>query len=143
MLDRNMNNKKCINCNELKRCRDSSVSWIFFIIGLIATIAMRVMTVLMHINPLYGKVSWYIGVGGFFMFFMYKFNVNRTRSKLIEQQNIVNKINQEKQLVKEDYKLISEILCSLSSKKERINYFFIFGLSALALIIAAYIDFFK
>ena len=138
-----MNNKKCINCNELKRCSDSSASWIFFIIGLIATIAMRVMTVLMHINPIYGKISWYIGVGGFFMFFMYKFNVNRTRSKLIEQQNIVNKINQEKQLVKEDYKLISEILCSLSSKKERVNYFFIFGLSALALIIAAYIDFFK
>jgi len=104
---------------------------------------MRVMTVLMHINPIYGRISWYIGVGGFFMFFMYKFNVNRTRSKLIEQQNIVNKINQEKQLVKEDYKLISGILCSLSSKKERVNYFFIFGLSALALIIAAYIDFVK
>lgn len=138
-----MNDKKCINCNELKRCKDSYASWIFFIIGLIATIAIRIVTVLMHMNPIYGKISWYIGVGGFFVFFMYKFKVTQARSKLIKQKNIVNKINQKKQLTDQDYKLISEILCSLSSKKEKINYFFIFGLSALALIIAIYIDFFK
>ena len=119
------------------------MSWIFFIIGLMATIAIRVVTVLMHLNPVYGKISWYIGVGGFFIFFLYKFNVTQTRSKLIEKQNIVDKINQKKELTEDDYKLISGILCSLSSKKERINYFFIFGLSAVALIIALYIDFFK
>ncbi|MFH2138197.1 MAG: hypothetical protein ABII88_06765 [Candidatus Omnitrophota bacterium] len=143
MLKKNINNKNCINCQERGRCRDSSLSWIFFIIGIIATIAMRIVTVLMHINPVYGKIAWYVGVSGFFVFFMYKFMINQARSKLIEKQNIVNKINKGKHLGKKDYKLISEILCSLNSKKDRINYFFIFLLSAVALIIAGYIDFLK
>ena len=138
-----MEPQKCINCGERKRCKESSASWFFFIIGLIATIALRVVTVLMHINPVYGKISWYTGIGGFFLFFLYKFNISQSRMKLIQQQHIVDKIDQEEQLSKNDYKIISEILCSLSSGKERTNYFFIFGLSALALIIAAYIDFIK
>jgi hypothetical protein len=138
-----MDAKNCTNCNERKRCRDSSLSWVFFILGLLATIAVRVVNVLMHINPIYGKISWYAGVSGFFLFFLYKFNVNRSRMKRIKQQNIVEKMNQEKPLSENDYQLISQMLCALSSNKEKINYLFIFGLSALALIIALYIDFFK
>ena len=135
-----MNDKKCIDCSEYRNCKDSFVSWIFFIIGLIATVAIRVVTVLIGLNPVYGKIAWYIGVAGFFVFFVYKFRVNQTRSKLISQQDLVDKINQKKQLTNEDYSLISSILCGLSSKKERINYFFIFVLSAVALILAVYID---
>lgn len=54
-----------------------------------------------------------------------------------------DKIEQGRQLTKEDYDLISAILCGLSSKKERINYFFIFGLSAIAILLAVYMDFLK
>ncbi len=138
-----MKNKECTNCAEYKRCKDNHTSWIFFIIGIVATISLRVVTVLIYINPLYGKIAWYVGVGGFFIFFVYKFKVTQTRAKLINQQNIVNKIRQEEQLTKEDYSLIGNILCSISSNKDRINYFFIFVLSALALIIALYFDFVK
>lgn len=101
------------------------------------------MTVLIHMDPIYGKIAWYIGVGGFFVFFVYKFKVNQTRSNLINQKSLVDKIAHQKQLTKEDYSLISAILCALSSKKEKINYFFIFALSAVALFLAMYIDFFK
>jgi len=135
-----MKDNKCINCQEYNNCRDSFVSWFFFIVGLIATVAIRVVTVLIGLNPVYGKIAWYIGVAGFFVFFVYKFKVNQTRSKLIGQQDLVKKISQKKQLTDEDYSLISSILCSLSSKKERINYLFIFVLSAIALILAVYID---
>lgn len=138
-----MRDEKCINCIEHKRCRDSHVSWLFFIIGLIATVALRVVAVLIDMNPIYGKVAWYVGVSGFFVFFVYKFKVNKARSKIISQKNLVNKIAQQKQLTEEDYGLIGAILCSLSSNKERINYFFIFGLSAIALLLAIYMDFLK
>jgi len=138
-----MKNTKCLNCIEYKRCRDSFYSWIFFIIGLVATVALRVVTILMHTNPLYAKMAWYIGVGGFFAFFVYKFRISQTRARAITQRNLVDKIGQEKQLTKEDYSLVSTILCALSSKKERINYFFIFGLSAIAFLLAVYMDFFK
>lgn len=138
-----MEDKKCIGCREYKSCKDSFASWVFFIIGLIATIAIRVVTVLIDFNPIYGKVAWYIGVGGFFTFFVYKFKVNQTRAKVINEQNLVDKITHQKQLTQDDYSLISSVLCGLSSKKERINYLFIFALSAIALILAIYLDFFK
>ena len=138
-----MKDTKCTDCIEYKRCKDSYTSWIFFIIGLIATIARRVVILLIHVNPVYGKMAWYIGIGGFFIFFVYKFSVTQAISKLINQRNLIGKITQEKQLTKEDYSAISAILCGLSSNKERINYFFIFGLSAVALILAIYFDFVK
>ena len=138
-----MKDKKCIDCSEYKNCRDSFSSWIFFIIGLIATLAIRGVTVLMHMNPIYAKVAWYIGVSGFFVFFVYKFKVSQSRIRAISQGDLVDKINQGKQLTKEDYSLIGALLCGISSKKERINYFFIFGLSAVALALAIYMDFFR
>jgi len=138
-----METEKCLTCSEYNKCKDSHASWIFFIIGLIATIAVRVVTVLMHLNPLYGKIAWYIGIGGFFIFFVYKFKVAQARSRAISERGLVEKIGQGKPLTEEDYSLISAILCGLRSNKEKINYFFIFGLSLIAIIIAVYMDFVK
>jgi len=42
----------------------------FFILGLIATISIRIVTVLMQLNPVYGKVAWYMGVGFFNFLFI-------------------------------------------------------------------------
>jgi len=138
-----MNKKKCENCTEYRRCKDSYTSWIFFIIGLIATIAVRAVTVLMHMNPVYGKIAWYIGIAGFLLFFIYKFKVSHSRTELINKTGLVDKIVDKKELTKEDYKLIGSLLCSVSSSKEKINYFFIFALSAVALILAIYMDFLR
>ncbi len=135
--------KKCIDCSEYNDCKDSFSSWIFFIIGIVATIAIRVVTVLIHMDPIYAKIAWYIGIGGFFIFFIYKFRISLNRTRAINKQNIVDKINNMKQLMKEDYGVVSAILCGLSSRKETINYIFIFGLSAKALILAVYMDFLR
>ncbi len=138
-----MRNKDCKDCSQRKNCNDSFVSWIFFIIGLVATVAIRIVTVLMDIHPVYGKVSWYIGVIGFLFFFIYKFNVNRSLAKIIEEDNLIEKAREEKPLSSNEYSLIADILCSLKSEKERINYFFIFAVSAVALLFAIYFDFIK
>jgi len=97
----------------------------------------------MHLDPLYGKIAWYIGISGFFLFFAYKFSINQTRSKIIIQKKLVHKLAVQGQLNKEENELIAAILCNLTSKKERLNYFFIFALSALSLIVAIYFDFMK
>lgn len=138
-----MQKNKCTNCIQRKNCQDSFVSWVFFAIGLVATVAIRIVTVLIHLDPLYGKIAWYIGVGGFFLFFAYKFKINQARSKIIIQKRLINKLAGQGQLNKEENELVAAILCSLSSKKERLNYFFIFVLSAIALIVAVYFDFIK
>jgi len=48
---------ECKNCIEYRRCKDSFVSWIFFIIGLIATMAIRAVTILANIDPIYAKIA--------------------------------------------------------------------------------------
>ena len=108
--------------------------------GLLAT---HIVTVLININPVYGKISWYIGVGGFLLFFIYKFNVNRSLAKIIDEDNLIEKARDQKPLSTKEYNLIADILCNLKSEKERINYFFIFAVSAVALIVAIYFDFLK
>ena len=138
-----MSTKTCINCSELKRCRESRASWIFFIIGMVSTISVRVVTVLAHLNPIYGEIAWYIGVFGFLIFFMYKFRVDRARYRLIVKSNLMEKVTFSQTIAPEDRELISSILCALSSNKDRINYLIIFVSSALALLVAGYIDFIK
>ena len=138
-----MKNKTCVNCAEYKRCRESRISWIFFIIGLIATIAIRAVTILVHINPVYGQIAWYVGVAGFLIFFVYKFRIERARYKLIVKKGLMDKISQGDKIAEDDRQLIGSILCSLSSNKDRINYFLIFVSSAVALIVALYFDFLK
>ncbi|RJO65702.1 MAG: hypothetical protein C4540_00255 [Candidatus Omnitrophota bacterium] len=135
--------KKCLTCTQRKNCDDSFVSWVFFIIGIVATVAIRVVTVLMNIHPVYGKISWYIGVVGFLIFFIYKFNVNRSLAKIIQNGNLIEKLNAQRSLTSQEYNLIAEILCNLKSEKERINYFFIFAVSAVALLFAIYFDVIK
>ena len=63
--------------------------------------------------------------------------------KRARKKGLMGKVNDRKELTDGDYKLLGSILCGISSRKERINYFFIFGLSAVALFLAVYMDFFK
>jgi hypothetical protein len=140
---RGIMDKECFNCSEYKNCKDSFFSWIFFFIGVVATIAVRVVTVLMHVDPVYGQISWYIGIGGFFIFFAYKFKVYRNRRKLIFKKRLKEKIREEDKISSIDRQFIGSLLCALSSNKDQINYFFIFFSSAVAFILAFYFDFIK
>jgi uncharacterized protein YhhL (DUF1145 family) len=135
--------KKCNNCGQKEHCRDSFITWLFFLIGLIATVAIRIVMVLDAYHPIYGKIAWYIGVAGFFIFFVYKFKVDIARSRLIQKEKLADKLHNKASLEENDYRLLSSILCSLSSRKDLINYLFIFVSSMLALLIAVYIDIFK
>jgi hypothetical protein len=135
-----MQNKLCLNCSEFKSCQESRFSWVFFIIGMVATIAVRIVTVLAHFNPLYGEIAWYVGVFGFFIFFIYKFRVERARYRLILKSRLMDKVSKGDYIAREDRELIRSILCSLSSNKDRINYFLIFVSSAVAIVIAVYFD---
>jgi len=136
-------NKTCLKCSEYKNCSDSFKSWMFFIIGLMATVSVRLVSLFMDYNIIYSKIAWYVGVIGFFVFFLYKFRVESNRADLIAKKNLMHKIKENKGLEAEDYGLVSAILCGLSSNKDRINYIFIFGSSILALLLAIYMDFFK
>ena len=138
-----MKRRNCRACSQYRNCEDSFASWIFFIIGLIATFAIRAVAVLIHMNPLYAKAAWYVGVGGFTLFFVYKFKINIARSKVISERNLLERIDRGEGLTREDNEVIRALLCGLGSKKEMVNYMFIFGLSAITILFALYMDFFR
>jgi len=133
-------NDKCRNCVEHKRCEENTTSLIFFIIGLIAIIAVRAVTILEHINRAYGKIAWYVGVLGFFLYFAYKYKIDNNRSRMISSRNLKDKVLCGGEIDKEDRDAIGAVLCALSSKKDRINYLIIFVSSAIVLVMAAYLD---
>jgi len=140
---RGVSRQECVGCPERGRCRESRASWMFFVIGMIATVAVRVVTVLAHFNAAYGQIAWYIGVFGFFIFFAYKFKVDRARHRLIVERKLMDKVARGETMSPEDRELIGALLCALSSNKDRINYFLIFVSSALAILAAVYFDFIR
>jgi len=138
-----MKNNKCLNCSERKNCGDSVASWIFLLIGIIATISVRAVTVLADLNPIFGKMAWYLGVAGFFVFFIYKFKVDHSRAKAVRDRMLVERVKRNDKLSPEDLSIISSLLCGITSNKDRINYFVIFASSIVAILAAVYFDFFR
>jgi len=103
---------------------------------------MRVIEPLRAIDPVYGKVSWYVGVGGFFLFFVYKYRELSFKSRLIKENRLPEKLKAEGKLSSGDYAVLAALVCSLDNKKERINFFIIFASSAIVLLFALYFEFF-
>lgn len=134
---------KCKNCSEYKKCKSSRISWIFVAIGMIAAASIRLITVLIYFDSIYGKIAWYVGVGGFLVFFAYKYKIFKSRSIIITKKDLIGRVKEQKQLTAEDYNIIGNILCGISSMKERINYLFIFATSAISILVAIYFDFIR
>jgi uncharacterized membrane protein len=136
-----MAKQECSACSLKKACDSSRTSWAFFFIGIIATIALRIIEPIRTLNPEYGKISWYIGVAGFVLFFAYKYKKLRRQSGIIKESRIKEKLGGAEKLTEKDYVLLSEVICSQDNWKERTNFFIIFAVSAAALVIALIIDF--
>ena len=102
-------------------------------IALLATVAIRAVNLFISTHPVLAKISWYIGIVGFLIFFAYKFRRDNILQKELSRTHLADKVLFRSQLDSHDYDLIGTILCQLSSRKDKINYFFIFFFSALAL----------
>ncbi|MFH1835328.1 MAG: hypothetical protein ABH851_03965 [Methanobacteriota archaeon] len=136
-----MDKPECKTCGMRVLCEENARSWIFFLIGIIATVSIRIIEPLNAVDPIYGKISWYVGVTGFFIFFIYKYRILNKRAKIIKETGLIEKLSNHKLLDSADSILLSQIVCSQTSWKERANFFVIFGLSALALAVALIFEF--
>ncbi|MFH1523240.1 MAG: hypothetical protein ABIE43_05515 [Patescibacteria group bacterium] len=114
--------------------------WLFWL-GIIATIAYRIIIILNNISSNAVKISWYIGTIGFAWYFAHRFRVQNYRGKLITEKKILEKINEGKQLSEDDRDVLTYVLKSLKSTKAKWNYIAIFILSAIALIYGVITDF--
>jgi len=136
-------NKTCRNCKVLEGCRDSASSWVFLFIGLLATIAIRAVNIVIDFNLLLAKVSWYIGIVGFLIYFLFQFRQRKRMRKFLIGSGIVQKLKKRDALSAEESDFLSSVLCGLRSRKDVINYFMIFSTSAVALLLGIYQDFIR
>ena len=113
----------------------------FFWVGIIATVAYRIIIVLNFYSPLWVKVSWYIGTIGFILYFGHRYNIARKRAKLVEDYNLIETVQQADCVdVQKKEALFYLVKTSLTSKS-RWNSAVIFVLSLSALIIGVILDF--
>ena len=112
----------------------------FFLAGIIATVAYRIIIVLNWYSPLWVKVSWYIGTIGFILYFWHRFDVAKKRARLIKDYELIEAVDKI-DCIDPQKKLALRYLVKTSlTSKSRWNSAIIFILSLLALFAGIFID---
>jgi hypothetical protein len=113
---------------------------LLFAIGIIATIAYRIIIVLNYYSPVWVEIAWYIGTIGFVWYFKHRYNIENRRDHLIESLGLAKKIENKEELNDEERQAVVYILKGLKTSLAKWNYIAIFVFSALALLYALYQD---
>ncbi len=111
-----------------------------FILGILATVAYRIIVVLNHYSPVLVQIAWYAGTIGFVWYFSHRFKVENRRDKIITDNELVRKIEQVEPLSPQDRESLAYVLRGLQTSLSKWNYIAIFILSALALAYGVYQD---
>ncbi len=118
-----------------------SVRLFFFISGIIATIAYRIIIVLTLYDSFFVKVSWYIGTIGFILYFGHRYDIARKRADLIKKYDLV-KIVDSSDIEHDEKQALHYLVQTTLTSKSRWNSAIIFILTSLALLVAIFIDIF-
>lgn len=114
---------------------------LYFLAGIIATLAYRIIVILNFYGAVLVQISWYIGTIGFIIYFFHRYQISEKRSKIINQHNLKEKVSQLQELNTEDKEAMAYIFATLQSSKEKWNNILIFAVSGIALAIGIYLDF--
>lgn len=112
-----------------------------FMVGILATLAYRLIVVLNHYSALWVQVAWYIGTIGFVWYFAHRFNVEKRRDRVIEDLSLIKKVQKSEVFSQEEKSALVYILKSLQTSLAKWNYIAIFVISSLALVYGLYQDF--
>ena len=114
-----------------------------FALGIIATIAYRIIVVLNHYSPLAVQISWYLGTIGFVWYFAHRFKIENRRDRIITDLELVKKIENNENLSEIERGSLVYVLKGLQTSLSKWNYIVIFILSSLALIYGFFQDFLR
>ena len=119
-----------------------SVRLFFFLAGIIATIAYRIIIVLNFYDPLWVKISWYIGTVGFVFYFWHRYRVAKRRADLIERYELVKAVDEAKCINPQKRLALHYLVKTTLTSKSKWNSGLIFLLSFLALVVGIFLDLF-
>jgi len=112
----------------------------FFWVGIIATVAYRIIIVLNFYSPLWVSAAWYIGTIGFIIHFAHRFDVDRKRANLVKEYNLVEAVNKVTNIDEQKKIVLSYLIETTLTSKSRWNSALIFILSVIALLIGIFLD---
>jgi len=113
---------------------------LLFAVGIIATIAYRIIIILNYYSALWVEIAWYIGTIGFVWYFIHRYKVENKRDHLIENLKLAEKIEKKEELNDEERQATVYILKGLKTSLAKWNYIAIFVFSAVALLYAIFQD---
>jgi uncharacterized protein YacL len=115
----------------------------FFVIGLLSAIAFRIIIVFQHMEPVWVRPVWYAGVLGYLIFFLYRYFISKKRKRAIREYKLIEKVKANACLSEEDRKVVIYLLASIEKSLEDVNYYIIFILSILAIIVDILLSYLK
>lgn len=111
------------------------IIYCFFALGIISAIAFRAIIVFQRLEPSWVRPVWYVGVLGYMVFFLYRYYISEKRKKAVEKFQLIEKVKANACLTDEDREVVVYLLSSIRKSPENVNYFIIFLLSILAMIV--------
>ena len=116
------------------------IRWFFFLAGITATIAYRIIIVLNSYDPLWVKMAWYIGTVGFILYFGHRFSVSRKRANLVKDYKLVEAVDKASCIDPQKKLALHYLVKTSLTSKSQWNAGIIFILSLLALLVGILMD---
>jgi len=132
-------NPKNVNF-EIPRGYGMSVIKLYFWVGLVSAVLLRVIIIADHYSAFYAKVIWYLGVAGYLWFFMHRYHIAKRRFSVISDLELLKKIRNQQKLSEKDIEGLDYLLWSLSVSKERSNYLVISVFSVISIVLSLILD---
>ena len=105
------------------------------VIGILSALAFRSLLILDQTLPSLVLPVWYFGVIGYFFFFLYRYWISAKRKRAIEEFRLIEKVEAGQCLQGQDREVLIYLLSSIKVSREHINYYTIFALSILAIMV--------
>jgi len=107
----------------------------FFLLGVLSSVAFRLIIIFQKTNPGWVRPTWYFGVLGYMAFFIYRYYISLRRKRVVAESGIIEKLRSGAVLSAEDREAALYLLISIQKSREDWNYLAIFILSAAAMAI--------
>ncbi len=107
----------------------------FFLLGVLSSIAFRLIIIFQKLKPGWVRPTWYFGVLGYMAFFIYRYYISWRRKRVIARAGIIGKLQRSEPLSEDDRQAALYLLSSIQKSPEDWNYLAIFILSAVAIAI--------
>lgn len=107
----------------------------FFLVGMLSSLAFRLIIIFQKVRPGWVRPVWYAGVLGYMLFFIYRYYISQRRKRVVARTGILEKLRGGGALSEDDRAAALYLLNSIQKSPEDWNYLAIFVLSVAAIVI--------